>query len=107
MNPMKINHLPEIDLARYAPLSADEKRRQLRTHGLFKPTLSYRPLRSVHPDIFNLQLRDLECPPSPWSHIEKRIREECASRPDWLDANVELAELLYRHVSAKRIKSYQ
>ncbi len=52
---MKIRRLPEIDLARIAPLPADQKRRALEHFKLGHPTITYKPVRTRFADIFNVQ----------------------------------------------------
>lgn len=51
---MKMRRLPEIDLARIAPLATDQKRRALERFKLGHPTLTYKPVRALFADIFNV-----------------------------------------------------
>ena len=51
---MKIRRLPEIDLARIAPLQAGERRRQLEQHKAGRPPFSYDPLRQTIHDVINV-----------------------------------------------------
>lgn len=52
---MKIRPLPEIDLARIAPLPTNMKRKSLQQIRDGWPSFSYKPVRSCFSDIFNIQ----------------------------------------------------
>jgi hypothetical protein len=52
---MKIRRLSEIDLARIAPLAAEEKLHRLRALKEGRPPHTYNPMRASLGDILNLQ----------------------------------------------------
>src|ERR1700730_1320806 len=84
---VKIRRLPEIDLARIAPLSIDDKRRQLEQHKAGRPPFSYDPLRQTVHDVINVT-PDLFGPakPTPWATVEQLIRRQ-AKPGDEYNAN--------------------
>jgi hypothetical protein len=102
---VKIRPLPEIDLARIAPLSVDEQWRLLRQHKAGRPPFSYDPLRrSVH-DIINVT-PDLFGPadPTPWSKVSELIRKR--SRPgDEYKSNLAVAESLHVYAVAEGLRA--
>lgn len=95
--------LPEIDLARIAPLSRDEKRRALQQVQLGHPPYSYAPVRATISDVLNVQ-SDLigPMPATPWDKIQKTIQKR--SRTDAEEqANLRVAEGLFNFVQAREI----
>ncbi|MGV6872365.1 type VI toxin-antitoxin system SocB family DNA replication inhibitor toxin [Pseudochelatococcus sp. B33] len=77
---MKIRRLPEIDLARIAPLPTDLKRRALERFKLGHPLITYKHVRALFADIFNVQpdlfaAADL----TPWSVLEHLIQTRVRS----------------------------
>lgn len=105
---MKIRRLPETDLARIAPLPAEQKRRALEQLKLGFPPFSYEPVRRSWPDILNVQPGLFGyAEPTAWPHIEQAIRKLSRSNKEF-DFNIEVAASL--HASAAscgwRAKSY-
>lgn len=87
---MKTRRLPDLDVARIAPLPRDQKRRQLEDMRLGRPPYSYDPMRRSILDIMNIEAGPLaSVPRAPWSIIEAAIRrrsrsadeEKATSRP--------------------------
>lgn len=87
--------LPEIDLATFAPLPADQKRKALESFKRGWPPYSYKPVRKSFPDLLNLEM-DLFGAPAPVSfeciaktiHANSRFTEEA-------EANIRVAAGLY------------
>lgn len=77
---MKIRPLPEIDLARIAPQSADVKRSSLEQMRFGRPPFSYAPTRSCYLDIFNVQ-PEMFGPvgATDWDVIEGKIKRDSKS----------------------------
>lgn len=101
---MKIPLLPDIDLARIAPLPRDQKVRALEAFRLSHPPYRYVPLRKSLAEILNVQtgfLSPVERPP--FSRIERAIAAECRSA-DELAANLRVAEALYAYANAERLE---
>ncbi|MEH2590981.1 type VI toxin-antitoxin system SocB family DNA replication inhibitor toxin [Bradyrhizobium sp. AZCC 1721] len=100
---MKIRPLPEIDLARIAPLPKDEKRRALDQMRLGHPPYSYSPVRATISDVLNVQ-SDLigPMPRAPWEKIQATIRKRSDSDAEER-ANLRVAEGLFDFVSEKAI----
>lgn len=72
--------LPDIDLARIAPLPDDMKRKSLEKLKDGFPPFSYRPMRNCISDIFNVQL-GLFAPVSatPWEKIDSILKAKSRS----------------------------
>ena len=100
---MKIRPLPEIDLARIAPLARDEKRRALEQIRLGHPPYSYAPMRSATSDLLNVQ-SDLigPMPRTPWDKIEQTIRKRSRSDNEQ-QANLRVAQGLFSYVDENRV----
>lgn len=93
---MKIRPLPEIDLARIAPLPKDQQRRHLEQLQHGRPPFSYGPLRANFPDIFNVQPEMFgPVAPSEWAVIEAQLGRACRS-DDELRSNLAVARGLHR-----------
>lgn len=102
---MKIRRLPEIDLARIAPLSTDRKRRALEHFKLGHPTITYKPVRSRFADIFNVQLDMFAvADPTTWPVLERLIRAEATS-DDAYNANLLVAKGLHDFVRSNELRS--
>lgn len=93
---MKIRPLPDIDLARIAPLPLPQQRKQLEQIRYGRPPFSYGPLRGCFHDIFNIQ-PEMFGPVSPtkWTVIEETLRRKCKS-VDELKANLAVARGLHQ-----------
>jgi hypothetical protein len=106
-NRVKIRPLPEIDLARIAPLSVNEKRRQLEQHKAGRPLFSYEPLRRTIHDLINVT-PDLFEPaePTPWNKVEELIRRR-AKPGDEYDSNIMVASSLHAYATAEGIRARQ
>ncbi|WP_315719911.1 MULTISPECIES: hypothetical protein [unclassified Bradyrhizobium] len=103
---MKINRLlHETDLARTALLSKDEKRIQLRRIRDFVPTFSWSPFKHCLPGIFQARKSLLDLPKVTWADVEAAIRAKCKKHPNWLNGNIDLARLMFDHVSRSGMKA--
>lgn len=72
---MKMRLLPDLDVARIAPLPPDKKRRALEGMRLGHPPYSYDPMRQSILDILNIEAGPLaSVPRAPWSVIEAAVR---------------------------------
>lgn len=93
---MKIRPLPDIDLARIAPLPEAQQRTQLQQMKVGRPPFSYAPLRACFHDIFNIQ-PEMFGPvhPTDWSVIEASLLKKCKSA-DELKSNVVVARGLHQ-----------
>lgn len=102
---MKIRRLPEIDLARIAPLPIERKRAELERFKLGRPTITYKPVRARFADIFNVK-PDLfaATDPTAWPVLERLIRAKATS-DDERDANLLVAKGLYQFASANALRS--
>jgi hypothetical protein len=100
---VKIRPLPEIDLARIAPLSRDEKRRALEQIQLGHPPYSYSPMRATISDVLNVQSDLLgSVPRTPWQKIQETICKKSRSGPEQ-DANLRVASGLFGFVDERKI----
>lgn len=102
---MKIRRLPEIDLARIAPLANDRKRSALEIFRLGHPTITYKPVRARFADIFNVK-PDLfaATDPTAWPVLERLIRAKATSDEE-RDANLLVAKGLHEFASANALHS--
>ena len=92
---MKIRRLPETDLARIAPLPEVEQRNRLRQIRDIYPPLSYGPLRSCFPDLFNIQYEMLgSAERTLWSTISGRIEKASKTEIEF-SANIQVALALH------------
>ena len=102
---MKIRPLPEIDLARIAPLPRDEKRRALEQVRLGRPPYSYAPVRATISDMLNVQSELIgPMPRTPWEKISAAIKRKSRSKAEE-EANLRVAEGLFDFVQAREIMS--
>lgn len=102
---MKIRRLPEIDLARIAPLATERKRSALEIFRLGHPTITYKPVRARFADIFNVK-PDLfaATDPTAWPVLERLIRAKATSDEE-RDANLLVAKGLYEFATANALRS--
>lgn len=69
--------LPDIDLARIAPLPDAEKRRELEVFKLSNPSITYKPLRSNYSDILNIRPEMFDrVDPTELSVIERKVMRQ-------------------------------
>lgn len=95
--------LPEIDLARIAPLSRDEKRRALQQVRLGRPPYSYAPVRATISDVLNVQSELIgPMPATPWEKIKQTIQKRSRSDAEE-QANLRVAEGLFDFVQGREI----
>ena len=87
--------LPEIDLASFAPLPTDQKRRALEGFKQGRPPYSYKPVRQSFPDLLNLEL-GLFGPPAAtaFERIAEAIRAN-SRFPEEAEVNIRVAAGLY------------
>lgn len=100
---MKTPPLPEIDLARIAPMPFLQKQRALEGFRLGRPPYSYGPMRGSLSDLTNVQA-DLAGPMDrlPWEKIASVISR--AAKSDLEEsANLRAAEGLYRFAEAAEL----
>lgn len=102
---MKIRRLPEIDLARVAPLPVNQKCAELERFRLGRPTLTYKPVRARFADIFNVK-PDLftAADPTAWPILERLIRAGATSDEE-RDANLLVAKGLHEFARAHALRS--
>lgn len=101
---MKIPLLPDIDLARIAPLTKDQKMRALEAFKLSHPPYRYVPLRKSLAEILNVQTGFLSPVERPsFTSIERAIAAECRSAEE-LTANLRVAEALYTYANAGQLE---
>ena len=100
---MKIHPLPETDLARIAPLPADQKRNALEHFRLARPPYSYAPVRKSVSDILNIAAGFLgTLPRTPYSKIAEAIAKDARSDEE-ADANLSVAAGLYEHAELQKL----
>lgn len=102
---MKIRRLPEIDLARIAPLPIDQKRNALERFKLGHPTITYKPVRARFADVFNVK-PDLfaAADPTAWPVLERLIRARATSDEE-REANLLVAKGLHLFAQANALRS--
>ena len=92
---MKIRRLPELDLARIAPMPRDQKRHALEQMKNGWPPYSYDPLRQSILDILNVSAGPLAVlPRTPWAFIAAEIAHRSKS-DDERTANLRAGEGLF------------
>ena len=102
---MKTRRLPETDLARIAPLSPEERRRQLEQHKVGRPPFSYDPLRETIHDVINVA-PDLFGPaePTTWATVAELIWRR--SKPgDEYKSNLAVAQSLHAYSIAEGVRA--
>ncbi len=100
---MKIRRLPDIDLARIAPLARDQQRKHLEQFRYGRPPFSYAPLRACFHDIFNVQPALFgPVAPTDWVVVEETLRKKCKSEDEFI-ANLRVAKGLHQFTNAKQI----
>lgn len=92
---MKTRRLPEIDLARIAPLPADQKRKALEQVHKGRPNLTYAPFRMNAPDILNVQPAMFgPAAHTDWVIVERSIQRASKSEAE-RKANLGVAKALH------------
>lgn len=87
--------LPELDLARIAPMPSDQKRRELERMKFGRPPYTYNPMRKGILDILNVEAGPLvDLPRTPWEAVAADIRRRGRTE-DEINANLRAAEGLY------------
>ena len=101
---MKIRPLPEIDLARIAPLPPDQKRKALEQMRVGRPPYSYGPVRRTIGDIFNIEA-GLFGPVEPiaWEKIAATVQQVSRSTAE-AEANLAVAHALHSFATLNRLK---
>lgn len=100
---MKTRPLPDLDVARIAPLPREQKRKALESMKLGRPPYSYDPMRRSILDILNIEAGPLApVPRAPWSLIEAAVRRQSRSA-DEETANVAVAKALYDYATLQSI----
>lgn len=100
---MKTRPLPDLDLARIAPLPRDQKRRALEAMRLGRPPYSYSPMRQSILDLLNIEAGPLASTPRvPWSIIETEVRRKSRTADEEL-ANIGAAKSLYDFTTVENI----
>jgi hypothetical protein len=105
---MKIRRLSEIDLARIAPLTVEEKLYRLRKLKEGRPPHTYNPMRASLGDILNLQpeMFGVVEEYTPWPQIESDIKKACGTL-DEAEFNLAVAEALYKFAVERHVRSYK
>lgn len=92
---MKTRLLPDLDLARIAPLQTDQKWNALKQMKLGHPPYSYQPMRRALLEILNVDAGPLGMVPrAPWAQIAEEIAKRARSDHEEL-ANLAVANALY------------
>ncbi|MEQ1811790.1 MAG: hypothetical protein ABL889_17815 [Terricaulis sp.] len=105
---MKLPPLPMIDLARYATLSPELKRRALERHRSGGGSWSYDPARGKSKDAFQATTPlDLAMRETSWPQIAADIIRACSHGSEQRDSNLEVAKLLFDWVSENDIRAVE
>jgi hypothetical protein len=100
---VKIRPLPDLDLARIAPLDRAKKRAALRQQKDGFPPLSLNPMRLSTPDILSVNPGPLAAlQQTPWATVEEAIAKGCRSSKE-ASANLAAGSALYRYAQDKQI----
>ncbi|PWB89855.1 hypothetical protein C5688_13530 [Methylocystis sp. MitZ-2018] len=92
---MKTRPLPDLDLARIAPLPTDQKWHALRQMKMGYPPYSYQPTRRSQLEILNVEAGPLGIVPrAPWAQIAEEISKRSRTDAEEL-ANLTVAHALY------------
>jgi hypothetical protein len=95
--------LPDIDLARIAPMPREQKRRELERMKLGRPPYTYNPFREFRLDILNVAPGPLATAPRvPWLVVAHQIRQRCHSTAE-VEANLQVAKGLYDFASETKL----
>ena len=98
-----IRLLPDIDLARIAPLPDVEKRQELEAFKLGNPSITYKPLRLNFTDILNVRPEMFDrIDPTELPVIEKKVRRQARWDKEEL-ANLRVARGLHSFAQEKFI----
>jgi len=101
---VKIPLLPDIDLARIAPLTKDQKVRALEAFRISHPPYRYVPVRKSLPEILNVRTGFLTpVERAPFSRIARAIAAESRSSEE-LTANLMVAQALYDYADCGRLE---
>lgn len=101
---MKIRLLHNLDLARIAPLPADQKLIELRRLEAAFPPHSYNPFRASILDLLNVDAGPLAIlPRTPWTAISAEIERHSGHAKEAV-ANLEVGEGLYEYASEHRLR---
>jgi hypothetical protein len=102
---VKIPLLPDTDVARIAPLSADQKEGELELFRITFPPYGYQPFRKTLGDTLNAQQGFLPPQPRiPFKLVEASIRAECR-KVEEIEPNLQVAEGLYNHAASNGIEA--
>lgn len=105
---MKLPPLPMIDLARYATLSPDLKRKALERHRSGGGSWSYDPARAKSKDSFQAATPlGLDLGRTEWRQIASDIIKASTHGPDQRDSNLEVAKLPFDWVNDNKIKAVE
>lgn len=106
---MKTRRLLEVDLARLAPLAADEQRLRMRKLIGGSGRFSFKPMREQFPEVLNSQPPMFvplgAAPVTEFSVIEDRLKKDCRSAEE-LSFNMLAARMLYSHFRAQDVVSH-
>jgi hypothetical protein len=100
---VKIRPLPDLDLARIAPLPIDQKRKALEQLKLGHPPYSYSPMRQSALEALNVDAGPLGVVArAAWPKIKEQISKRSRSSAEE-EANLKVAEALYRFADERHI----
>lgn len=106
---MKTRRLLEVDLARLAPLPADEQRRRMNKLIGGGGRFSFKPTRDQFPEVLNSQPPMFAslgtAPVTEFRVIEERLNKECRSAEERA-FNILAARMLYSHFRAQDVVSH-
>lgn len=106
---MKTRRLLEVDLARLAPLPAEEQRRRMSKLVGGGGRFSFKPMRDQFPEVLNSQPPMFVplgvAPVTEFSVIEARLRKDCRSAEE-LAFNMMAARMLYSHFRDHDVASH-
>jgi hypothetical protein len=102
---VRIPPLPDLDLARIAPLPPDRKREALELFRITFPPFSYAPLRAVLADIVQADTGFfVGSRPVPFEHIAQAIWRASRKAEDY-EPNLRVTRGLYDHVVANNVRA--
>jgi hypothetical protein len=100
---VKIPLLPDTDVARFAPLPAEQKEVELEIFRITHPPFRYLPFRKTLGDTVNATQGFLPPQPRvPFEKIAECIRAE-SRKVEEVEPNIQVAQALYDHVAAAGI----